>query len=135
MSNQTEPTDAASFPALEDVTDRRVIEALMSEGGGTAVLDFWSPTCGPCAQMAPDFQAVADAYGDKPVRFIKVNTHAAPEIANAFRVRAVPTLLFVHDGKIMDVSVGAMRGPALSKKADWLLGKASGKGFFARLFS
>ncbi len=110
------------------------LEDLMSEDGGAAILDFWSPTCGPCKAMAPAFEAVAAELSEEPIRFIRINTATQPQLAQPFNIHAVPTLLFVNDGEILDVRVGALSGPALAKKARWLLSKARGDGFFSRLF-
>ena len=118
----------------EELQTVNQLEDLMSENGGAAIIDFWSPTCGPCLAMAPAFEAVAEEHADQPIRFIKINTAAQPRLAEPFNIHAVPTVLFVHDGQILDVRVGALSGPALSKKARWLLKKARGEGFFARLF-
>src|SRR5688572_25632211 len=120
---------------LHDVTTPDAMDELMSEGGGSVVLDFWSTTCGPCLAMAPDFKAVAAAHADAPVKFCKVQTDAHPELAAAFRIRSVPTILFVHDGEILDAVVGRMDAARLDKKVRWLLAKARGDGFFRRMFS
>ena len=119
---------------IEELQTVAQLEDLMSENGGPAVIDFWSPTCGPCLAMAPAFEAVATELADEPIRFIKINTATQGQLAQPFNIHAVPTLLFVHDGQILDVRVGALSGPALSKKARWLLKKARGEGFFSRLF-
>jgi thiol-disulfide isomerase/thioredoxin len=118
----------------EELRSTAELEQLMSEDGGAAILDFWSPTCGPCKAMAPAFEAVAAELSEEPIRFIRINTATQPQLAQPFHIHAVPTLLFVHDGEILDVRVGALSGPALQKKARWLLGKARGEGFFTRLF-
>ena len=107
----------------------------MSEDGGAAIIDFWSPTCGPCKLMAPHFDAVANELAEEPIRFIKINTATQPGLAQPFNIHSVPTLLFVNDGEILDVRVGALSGPALAKKARWLLRKARGEGFFSSLFT
>ncbi|MEM7135707.1 MAG: thioredoxin family protein [Myxococcota bacterium] len=109
------------------------LDELMREGG-TAILDFWSTTCGPCRHMAPHFEAVAEQFAAAPLRFVRINTGSAPELAAPFRIRSVPTLLFVHDAEILDVRVGALSRAALHKKARWLLRKARGEGLLARLF-
>ncbi|MEM7435029.1 MAG: thioredoxin family protein [Myxococcota bacterium] len=118
---------------VEDFDSMEQLEGLMHDGG-TAILDFWSTTCGPCRHMAPHFEAVAEQFASEPVRFVRINTGSAPELAAPFRIRSVPTLLFVHDGEILDVRVGALSGAALQKKARWLLRKASGEGLLARFF-
>ena len=112
----------------------RELEDLMSEEGGSAILDFWSPTCGPCLAMAPAFEQVAEANAGEPIRFVRINTSTQAALAAPFKIHAVPTLLFVHNGEILDVRVGAMSGPALKKKAEWLLRKARGEGLFSRFF-
>ncbi|MGB8221871.1 MAG: thioredoxin family protein [Polyangiales bacterium] len=118
----------------EELKTLEELEDLMSENGGPAVLDFWSPTCGPCKVMAPAFEAVADELADQPIRFVRINTATQAQLAQPFNIHAVPTLLFVNDGEILDVRVGALSGPALAKKAQWLLRKSRGEGFLSGLF-
>ncbi len=120
---------------IEDLKTEGELEQLMSEDGGAAIIDFWSPTCGPCQLMAPHFDAVASELAEEPIRFIKINTAAQAALARPFNIHSVPTLLFVNNGEILDVRVGALSGPALMKKARWLLRKASGEGFLSGLFS
>jgi thiol-disulfide isomerase/thioredoxin len=118
----------------EELRSLSELEDLMSDNGGAAILDFWSPTCGPCKAMAPAFEAVAGELADEPIRFIRINTATQGQLAQPFNIHAVPTLLFVHNGQILDVRVGALSGPALNKKAQWLLRKSRGEGVFSRLF-
>lgn len=75
----------------------------------------------------------ANELADEPIRFLKINTATEAPLAQPFRIHAVPTMLFVHDGEILDVRVGALSGPALLKKARWLLRKSRGEGFLSGL--
>ena len=118
----------------EELRSLSELEDLMSEDGGPAILDFWSPTCGPCKAMAPAFEAVAGELAEEPIRFVRINTATQAQLAQPFNIHAVPTLLFVHTGDILDVRVGALSGPALAKKAQWLLRKSRGEGVLSRLF-
>jgi thioredoxin 1 len=118
----------------EDLKTMGELENLMSEEGGAAIIDFWSPTCGPCKAMAPAFDAVSNELAEEPIRFIRINTATQAQLAQPFNIHSVPTLLFVVNGEILDVRVGALSGPALAKKAQWLLKKSRGEGFFSGLF-
>lgn len=119
----------------EDLTTQQQVEDIMSEGGGATVIDFWSPTCGPCMAMAQDFSDVAEQFDAGEVRFCKINTMDRPELAAPFNIRSVPTILFVHNGKILDAVVGRMTAAALGEKSEWLLGRAQRKpGLLGRLF-
>lgn len=118
----------------EELKTLAELEELMSEEGGAAILDFWSPTCGPCKAMAPAFEALAHELADEPIRFVRINTATQAALAQPFNIHAVPTLLFVNNGQILDVRVGALSGPALAKKAQWLLRKTRGEGFWSSLF-
>lgn len=110
------------------------MEEVMGPESGPAVIDFWSPTCGPCKSFAPHFAAVAEHFKDEAIRFIKVNTQQAPQVAAAFSIRSVPTVLFVHRGEIKDAVVGSMAPDRLLARSQWLINKAERRGFFSRLF-
>ena len=117
----------------KDLTSIPAVEAIMAEGAGPAVIDFWAPWCAPCKAMAPEFEAVAQTYEGQPVRFFKVNTEAHPELAAPFHVRALPTTAFVMNGEIVDVAVGALDAARLTRKVEWLMSKARGESWWTRL--
>lgn len=119
----------------DDLETQEQVEAIMQSGGGTVIIDFWSPTCGPCKAMAQDFHDVAEQFDRNEVRFCKINTMAHPELSAPFNIRSVPTILFVHDGKILDGAVGRMSAQELGEKSEWLLGKSRRKpGLLGRIF-
>jgi thioredoxin 1 len=121
-------------PPYDELQTQEQVEAIMQPGAGAVVIDFWSPTCGPCLAMAQDFAEVAEQFDRSEVRFCKLDTAAHPELSVAFNIRAVPTIMFVHDGKILDASVGRLSAKALGEKSEWLLGKAQKKpGLLRRL--
>lgn len=122
------------MPAYADLESQEEVEALMSEDGEAAIIDFWSPTCGPCMAMAPDFEAVAEVFDEAPIRFLKLNTAVHGNLAAAFNIRSVPTLLLVHRGEVLDAIVGRVDRGRLEKRARWLLRRAEGKGLLGRLF-
>lgn len=125
----------ADEAAYDELEEQEQIEAIMQPGGGTVVLDFWSETCAPCLAMADDFAHVAAQFDRDEVRFCKVNTETHGHLAAPFNVRAIPTLLFIHDGKVLDAIVGRMSAKQLGEKAEWLLGRATRKpGLLGRLF-
>lgn len=119
----------------EDLVEPAEVEAFMQPGGGAVIVDFWSPTCGPCRAMAQDFADVATQFDPEEVRFCKIDTANYPELAAAFRIRSVPTILFIHNGEVQDAVIGKMSAKDLGTKAEWLVGLSQQRpGWFSRLF-
>ncbi len=59
-----------------------------------AIVDFYADWCGPCRKLSPILEEIAEEYDGKIIIY-KVNTDKEPEIASAFGIRALPTLLFI----------------------------------------
>ncbi len=77
---------------------------------GVTLVDFWAPWCGPCRQVAPVIEGLADEYAGK-VKIAKMNVDDNQVTPSKFRVMGIPTVIVFKDGEVSDVMVGAdMRG-------------------------
>ena len=68
-------------------------------------VDFWADWCGPCKMLAPTFERLAQKHGEQ-ITFVKVNVDEAPEVANKFAVRSIPTLVLLQSGNVVERLVG-----------------------------
>ena len=94
-------------------------EALVAESK-PMVIDFWAEWCGPCRTIAPIVEELAEEYADR-VNIGKCDVDNSDDVVALYRVRNIPTLVFIKDGQVVDKHVGALSKNDLQAKIDALL--------------
>jgi len=72
-----------------------------------SVVDFTAVWCGPCRMVGPIIHDLANEYGDRIV-VGEVNVDENPMITARYKVRNIPTVLFIKNGEVVDKQVGAV---------------------------
>jgi len=96
MSSLTEPVVLTDSTFAKQVSKYPII-----------LVDFWAPWCGPCRIVGPVIEQLAREYSGK-VAFGKLNVDENPQIASAFGVQSIPTMIVFRSGKAVDFMVGAL---------------------------
>lgn len=76
-------------------------DKLVSKSRMPVLIDFWAPWCGPCQVMGPIIDELASEYKDKVV-IGKVNVDQNPGLSQHFKVKSIPTLMFVKNGRLVE---------------------------------
>jgi len=85
-------------------------------GKGIVVIDWWASWCGPCRAFAPIFERVSNKHPD--IVFGKIDTEAERELASAFEIRSIPTLMIVRDGVLLFNQPGMLPEKAIEDLLD-----------------
>ncbi len=81
------------------------------------LVDFWATWCGPCRQMAPVIDALAEKYAGK-VKIGKLDVDMNPGAAQRFNVRGIPTMLLFKAGQPVEQIVGAVPEARVADRLD-----------------
>lgn len=69
------------------------------------LLDFWATWCGPCRMVSPIVDEIASERPD--IKVCKINVDEQQELASAFSIMSIPTLVVMKEGKIVEQALGA----------------------------
>ncbi|MCC9710936.1 thioredoxin [Streptomyces sp. MNU76] len=86
-------------------------------GSDILLIDFWAAWCGPCRMFGPVYEKASERHPD--IVFGKVDTEAQPELAGAFQISSIPTLMAVRERTVLYSQPGALPPQALEE----LIGK------------
>lgn len=84
--------------------EQEVIAASMTQ---PVLVDFWAPWCGPCKALGPVLEKLETAYGGG-FKLVKINSDEEQQLAGAFGIRSIPTVILLKNGQPVDGFMGAL---------------------------
>ena len=83
--------------------DENNFRQLVLESSEPVLVDYWATWCGPCQMLAPVLEELS-----QQVKVVKVDVDENPQLAMAFQVASIPTVIAFRDGKAVNQSVGVV---------------------------
>jgi thioredoxin 1 len=100
----------------KSVTDETFIaDVLQSEK--TVLVDFWAEWCGPCRQVSPILEEIANEHADK-LEIVKLNVDENPRTAADYGITSIPTMNVYAGGEVVKTIVGAKPKAMLLRDLD-----------------
>ncbi|HET8940521.1 MAG TPA: thioredoxin [Rudaea sp.] len=109
------------FDATEATFEADVIQASLTT---PVLVDFWANWCAPCKSLGPVLEKVVNSYNGA-VKLAKVDTDAQQQLAAAFGIRSLPTVVLVKDGQMLDGFTGALAETAVREFLQRHIGAAA----------
>lgn len=81
------------------------------------LVDFWAPWCGPCRQIAPLIDQLADEYAGS-VKIGKLNIDENPQVTSQYGIQSIPTLMVFKGGEVAERFVGIPPRTRLTEALD-----------------
>lgn len=105
---------------LEKVFDYENNKEWKFEGDKPTIIDFWAEWCAPCRMVAPVLEELSEEYKDQ-INVYKVNTEQEQELAAAFGIQSIPSLLFIPKDDKPQMAAGALPKESFVKIIDEVL--------------
>ena len=108
--------------AIGKVSDMKTWEIDVVGSSVPVFVDFWAEWCGPCKQIGPILEEIAEEKKDK-LRIVKLNIDENQLTPQKYGVRGIPTLMLFQDGRLVDSKVGSMPKSSLNEWIESYLNK------------
>ena len=89
----------------KEFTDDNFQQEVLDSTDGVLV-DFWAPWCGPCRQIAPLIDQLAEDHAGTSVKIGKINIDENPNVTGQYGIQSIPTLLLFKGGEVVERFVG-----------------------------
>ncbi len=102
------------FMATNKTSDGTFQDDISSQSN-LVLVDFWAEWCGPCKQISPILEEIANEKEN--LNILKLNIDENPATPQKYNVRGIPTLMLFKDGKLIDTKIGSLPKSSLE---DWI---------------